>query len=618
MLREKYHTEIEDILSRYPVKRSALLPLLYLVQGEQGYVSEAAMKEIASILKLTPSQVYEVVTFYTMISLKPLGKFHIQVCKSLMCALVGSDTLVDWLKARLGIQPGDTTPDGQFTLSLVECLASCGTGPMMQINDDYYERLTEDRVDQILAELRRDGASSLKTGPFMLPEPQVAQVQSNSSTVMAAYEKILLKNMEQPGYTGSLVEYERAGGYQALRKVMGQVRPAEVAEIVKQSGLRGRGGAGFPAGVKWGFLPKDYRGPIYLCCNADESEPGTFKDRQLMERDPHQVIEGIAIAAYAIGAESSYIYIRGEFVLGARILERALGEARAGGYVGDNVLGAGVRIQIWVHRGAGAYICGEETALLESLEGKRGLPRVKPPFPAVSGLYGKPTVINNVETLANLPHIINRGPEWFASIGSPPKSTGTRIFCVGGHIKRPGNYEVPMGISLRELIYDHAGGMRSDKPLKAIIPGGASAAFLTQDHLDVKLDFEAVAQAGSMLGSGGVTVMEEGTSMVWAALRLMEFFHHESCGKCSPCREGSSWLLQTLRRIMAKRGRMEDLETLTDLCDNIAGRTVCAFGEAEVAPILSTLKYWRHEYEELIGEAEAANLIKLEPAGARR
>ena len=424
--------------------------------------------------------------------------------------------------------------------------------------------------------------------------------------------------MEQPGYTGSLADYEQAGGYQALRKVLGKVAPADVTEMIKQSGLRGRGGAGFPTGVKWGFLPKNYQGPVYLCCNADESEPGTFKDRQLMELDPHQVIEGIAIACYAIRAERAYIYIRGEFALGVRILERALAEARTAGYLGTNVLGSGVNIPVWLHRGAGAYICGEETALLESLEGKRGLPRSKPPFPATNGLYNKPTVVNNVETLANLPHIVTRGPEWFASIGSPPKSTGTRVFSVSGHVKRPGNYEVPMGITLRELIFEQAGGMRSDKPLKAIIPGGASAPFFTPEHLDVKLDFESVAQAGSMLGSGGVTVMEEGTSMVWAALRLMEFFYHECCGKCSPCREGSSWLVQTLRRIMAKRGRMEDLETLSDLCKNIVGRTVCAFGDAEVAPVVSTLQYWRHEYEDLIREAEAANLVYPEAVSARR
>ena len=425
-------------------------------------------------------------------------------------------------------------------------------------------------------------------------------------------EKILLKNMEQPGYTGSLKDYEQTGGYKALRKVLGGVAPNDIIEIVKKSGLRGRGGAGFPTGVKWGFIPKDHPGPKYLCCNADESEPGTFKDRQLMERDPHQVIEGIAISCYAIGSQTGYIYIRGEFRLGAKILERAIQEAQQAGYLGTNVLGSGVTINVYVHAGAGAYICGEETALLESLEGKRGKPRAKPPFPATHGLYQKPTVVNNVETLANLPHIINRGPEWFASIGSPPKSTGTRIFCLSGHVKRPGNYEVPMGTTFRELIEEHGGGMRSEKPMKAFIPGGASAPFLTPSHLDVKMDFEAVAMAGSMLGSGGVTVMEEGTSMVWAALRLMEFFNHESCGKCTPCREGSSWIVQILQRILARRGRMEDLETLTTVCGNIGGRTVCAFGDAEIAPVLSTLQYWRDEYEELIREAEAAHPIKTE------
>ena len=429
---------------------------------------------------------------------------------------------------------------------------------------------------------------------------------------MKTFEKILLTNMEQPGYTGSLDQYEQTGGYSALRKVVKGMDPGDIIELVKASGLRGRGGAGFPTGVKWGFIPKDHPGPRYLCCNADESEPGTFKDRQLMERDPHQVLEGIAISCYAIGAQSAYIYIRGEFRLGAQILEKAIQEARQAGYVGTNVMGSGVTIDIHVHAGAGAYICGEETALLESLEGKRGKPRTKPPFPATNGLYQKPTVVNNVETLANLPHIINRGAEWFASIGSPPKSTGTRIFCLSGHIKRPGNYEVPMGTTFRELIDELGGGMRSEKPLKAFIPGGGSAPFLTADHLDVKMDFEEVAKAGSMLGSGGVTVMEEGTSMVWAALRLMEFFNHESCGKCTPCREGSSWIVQILQRIRAGGGRMQDLETLSTICGNIGGRTVCAFGDAEIAPVLSTLQHWRHEYEDLIREAEAAQPTKSE------
>ena len=416
------------------------------------------------------------------------------------------------------------------------------------------------------------------------------------------YEKILHKNLETPGYTGNLADYERMGGYQAIRKAFGQLKPGDLIEIVKKSGLRGRGGAGFPAGMKWDFIPKDPGLTKYLACNADESEPGTFKDRQLIERDPHQMIEGIILCCYAIGVKTSYIYIRGEFVYGAQVLERALAEAYAAGYLGKNILGSGVDLDVYVHRGAGAYICGEETALLESIEGKRGLPRTKPPFPAIHGLYGRPTVINNVETLSNLPHIVMRGAEWYAAIGSPPKSTGTRIFSVSGHVIRPGNYEVPMGVPLRELIYEHAGGIRGDKKIKAVIPGGASAAFLTEQHLDVKLDFESIASVGSMLGSGGVTVMDEETCMVRAALNLMEFFYHESCGKCTPCREGSSWLVQIMRRIEAGHGKMEDLDTLLQVSGWIPGKTVCAFGDAEVAPILSTLKHFRGEYEYHIKE----------------
>lgn len=421
---------------------------------------------------------------------------------------------------------------------------------------------------------------------------------------MKTFEKILLRNMEQPGYTGSLADYERAGGYQALKTVLGGVSPADVIETVKQSGLRGRGGAGFPTGVKWSFIPKNHPGPKYLCCNADESEPGTFKDRQLMERDPHQVLEGMAIACYAIGAQTAYIYIRGEFRLGATILRHAIAEARQAGHLGANIYGSGVTVNIHVHEGAGAYICGEETALLESLEGKRGKPRTKPPFPATHGLYQKPTVVNNVETLANVPHIVNRGGAWYAAIGVPPKSPGTRIFCLSGHVQRPGNYELPVNATFRDLIEELGGGMRSDKPLKAFIPGGASAPFLTPEHLDVQLDFESVARAGSMSGSGGVTVMEEGTNMVWVTLRLMEFFYHESCGKCTPCREGSAWIVQILQRILNRQGRQDDLQTLLDICGNIGGRTVCAFGDAEIAPVQSTLKYWRSEYEALIAEAD--------------
>ncbi|MFQ5780588.1 MAG: NADH-quinone oxidoreductase subunit NuoF [Nitrospiria bacterium] len=418
---------------------------------------------------------------------------------------------------------------------------------------------------------------------------------------MPTYEKILLKNMSQPGYTGSLEDYRRVGGYTTFEKVLKGVSPAEIIEIVKKSGLRGRGGAGFSTGMKWSFIPKDHPGPRYLCCNADESEPGTFKDRQLIERDPHQMLEGIGIASYAIGAHQAYIYIRGEFDLGGEIIQNALREAYEARLIGKDIFGTGFDLDVVLHRGAGAYICGEETALLESIEGKRGKPRTKPPFPAIHGLYQEPTVVNNVETLSNLPYILKKGWEWYAAIGTP-KSTGTRIFSVSGHVKRPGNYEVPLGITLREMIYEHAGGIRGDKQLKAIIPGGASAPFLTPEHLDARMDFESIAQVDSMLGSGGVTVMDEDTCMVWAAMNLMAFFHHESCGKCTPCREGSAWILQVLRRIENGLGRAEDIDVLVSLCRRIEGKTVCAFGDAEIGPILSTIKHFRGEYEAHIEE----------------
>jgi NADH-quinone oxidoreductase subunit F len=597
MLSEAGKKEIRGLLKRYPTKRSALLSALHVLQREHGYLPKEGMVDVAEILEVAPVHVLEAATFYTLYNLQPMGKYLIQVCHTLSCGLMGANPLILHLQEKLGIKVGETTQDRMFSLKTVECLASCGTAPMMQINDDYYENLTNEKVDQILSDLRTKGKSPLASGPFKVP------VNGDADAVKRG-NLILFKNMMTPDYSNGIQDYEKQGGYKTIRKMFKEHTPQTVIDIVKKSGLRGRGGAGFPTGTKWDFIPKDPNQTKYLCCNADESEPGTFKDRQLIERDPHQIIEGIIIACFAIGAHTAYIYIRGEFAFGAKILEQALEEAYKAGYLGKNILGSGFDVDVYVHRGAGAYICGEETALLESIEGKRGLPRVKPPFPATHGLYGKPTVVNNIETLSNLPHIIMRGADWFTAIGSPPKSTGTRLFCVAGHVKRPGNYEVAMGITFRELIYDYAGGILNDRKLKAFIPGGASAAFFTEQHLDVKLDFDLVAQAGSMLGSGGVTIMDDTTCMVWAALSLMNFFHHESCGKCTPCREGSGWLFKILQRIENGEGQEEDLVLMPKLCGNIAGRTVCAFGDAEVAPVLSTLKYFREEYEKHIREKQ--------------
>ncbi|MFH1574405.1 MAG: NADH-quinone oxidoreductase subunit NuoF [Acidobacteriota bacterium] len=407
--------------------------------------------------------------------------------------------------------------------------------------------------------------------------------------------KVLTKNMHVPNLTRIDV-YESLGGYQALRKTLGQHSPAEIVELVKKSGLRGRGGAGFPAGVKWGFVPKNTGKPVYLCVNADESEPGTFKDRLIIEKDPHQLIEGSIISAYAIGCHLAFVYIRGEFVNPARLLEQAVGEAYGKGYLGKNIFGTGFDLDIIIHSGAGAYICGEETALLESLEGKRGHPRLKPPFPAVVGLYDCPTIINNVETLANVPHIVNQGAEWFAAIGTE-RNTGTRLFGVSGHVNKPGVYEFPMGITLRELIYDHCGGIRNGNRLKAVVPGGSSVPVLGADQVDVRLDFDAVAQAGSMLGSAGVIVMDETTCMVRAARRITKFYAEESCGQCTQCREGTEWLYQVLSRIEEGRGKPGELEILLDICTEMKGRTICPLSDAAAMPVESYIRKFYDEFD---------------------
>ena len=390
--------------------------------------------------------------------------------------------------------------------------------------------------------------------------------------------------------------YEKNAGYTALRKALKEMSPEQVTKEVADSGLRGRGGAGFPAGRKWQFLPKDSDKPVYLCVNADESEPGTFKDRELMLKHPHTVLEGTILTSYAIGCHHTFIYIRGEFVAEARQMQEAIDEAAARGYIGENILGSGFDLKITIYRGGGAYICGEETALMTSLEGGKGYPRVKPPFPAVSGLYGCPTIINNVETLANIPAIVNNGAEWFKSIGTE-KSTGSKIFCVSGHVNKPGNYELPMGISLRELLYEHAGGIRNDANLKAVIPGGSSVPILTADKVDVKMDFESLAEAGSMLGSAAVIVMDENTCIVHAAMVISRFYRHESCGQCTPCRQGTTWMYRVLNRIEHGKGKMEDLELLLDVCDNIEGNTICPLGDAAVPSVRTSIKQFRDEYE---------------------
>jgi NADH-quinone oxidoreductase subunit F len=425
-----------------------------------------------------------------------------------------------------------------------------------------------------------------------------------TSATVTDYEPVFLPGIvnEPWAHRQTLSEYREQGGYQQVQKALGEMEPAQVVDFVKESGIRGRGGAGFPAGVKWGFLPPTDGKPRYLACNCDESEPGTCKDRFIVEQKPHLLLEGMAICCYAAQISKAYIYIRGEYFHGARTLQDAIDELKAEGKLGENAFGKeGFNLDFYVHRGAGAYICGEESALMESLEGKRGYPRMKPPFPAIKGLWQRPTVINNVGTLASLPLIFEKGNDWFKGLGRE-KTSGFLVYCVSGHVQNPGNYELPSKVKLRELL-DAAGGIKDGREMKAVIPGGASMPIfpLTEEHreefLDVVMDFEGVREAGSLLGSAGIIVMDDRTCMVTAAHNISHFFKHESCGQCTPCREGTGWIYKTMSRIVKGEGRIEDVDILASMSPRISGRSICALGEAATGVLASTIKYFRDEFE---------------------
>ena len=397
--------------------------------------------------------------------------------------------------------------------------------------------------------------------------------------------------------------YVQRGGYKALEKALG-MGPDDVVDIVKSSGLRGRGGAGFPTGVKWSFMPKEPRKPHYMLCNADESEPGTFKDRELIRWDPHQLIEGCLIGAHAIRAQHVYIYCRGEFFEANQVLARAVEDAYAKGYIGENILGSGHTIDVTLHQGAGAYICGEETGMMSSLEGRRGEPRIKPPFPAAVGAFGKPSTINNVETLCAVPHIVSNGGDWYRQYGTV-KSPGTKLFCVSGHVNKPGNYELPLGFPLIELIEDVCGGMRDGNALKAVIPGGSSVPLINAEEARAcKLDYEGCVEVGTMLGCASVIVMDETADIVKQVRRMVDFYAHESCGQCTPCREGTSWTAQILKRIENGKGTEDDLDTLMEMTENMVGTTICVLSDSVAAPVQSSIEKFRDEYLALIRRGE--------------
>lgn len=562
---------ISDLAKKYPDRKSAILPALHYLQKENNnYLSPEDINIVSKIFGLTKSNILGVASYYTMFNRKQVGKYHLQVDTCLPGFLAGADEIVTYLSEKLEIKPGQTTDDGVFTLSRVQDLGSCGTAPVIQVNDKYYENMTIDKVDELL--------DSLRAGE--MPESDnVMKVDSDCN--------ILLKNRLLSGATDINV-YKENGGYQGLKKALEQ-EPGEIVAKVREASVRGRGGAGFPAGMKWTFLPKNDERPVYLICNADEGEPGTFKDRQIMEYDPHLVIEGMAIAARGIKAQKAFIYIRGEFSWIAEILEGAIEQARSDGQL-DHV-------DIIVHRGAGSYVCGDETALIESLEGKRGNPRVKPPFPANSGLYGCPTVVNNVETLACIPFVIDKGPDEFKTMGQAG-NFGPKIFGISGHVNEPGVFEYPLRTPLKYLL-ERAGGVKGN--LKGIIVGGSSVPILRADEIEgIKLDYDSCLRAGTFFGSGGIMVINDTVSIPELALRTIEFYAHESCGQCLPCKEGTHNIKQILKRIIAGKGLTSDIDTIIDLCNKIQGLTICPTGEAFAIPVLAMVEKFREEFEALI------------------
>jgi NADH-quinone oxidoreductase subunit F len=576
--------KFNDLLSRYPVKRSALIPMMLFAQEQFGWLSDDVLKEIAVRLGLNFLQVEETLAYYSMLRRKPAGRNHVQVCTNVSCMMRGGKELYEHVSHELGIGHREVTADGELSLEEVECIGACTGAPAMQVNYDFYENLTPAKADEILGAYRR--------GEHPAPAPYTfGSVKPRDP----AEVPVISRRFGIPN-SFKLDVYLQHDGYEGLKKAL-QMTPEQIIDEAKKSGLRGRGGAGFPAGMKWSFVPTNIPKPKYILCNADESEPGTCKDRPLMELDPFQLIEGMTIAGRAVDSHQGYIYIRGEYRYVYDIVQAALDEARSRNYLGKNILGSGFDFEVFVHTGAGAYECGEESALMESLEGKRGYPRIRPPFPAVAGLYGCPTVINNVETLSSVPAILQNGGEWYAKLGSP-RNGGTRLFCISGHVNRPGIYELPMGFNLKRMIEEVAGGMLGGKKLKAVIPGGSSCPLLKADEVDVAMDFDSVAKIGSMLGSGGVVVIDEDTCMVDLARRIMHFYAHESCGWCIPCREGTAWLRKMLDRFHDGGGTAADIPLIGELAQNMLGRTFCPLGDAAAMPTISIVKKWRHEFEE--------------------
>jgi NADH-quinone oxidoreductase subunit F len=640
---DELRAEIEAHMAKYPNRRSAALPALKAAQRLHGWCSPQAITQAACVMRLTPAELAAIATFYDMLDTSPQPVEHhdVYVCTNISCSLRGADALF----AAIG-----EAAAGEEALNVraFECLGACELAPMVSVDGTYIGPLELDDVPSLLEDLRsgapvladkqlkrracadaagaaygdRAGSKAQKGGRATGKSAKAAKAKGKKTAEAPSGEsgqeapesaagpaadspKLLLAGIDEPALA-TLEVYRRRGGYEALERARG-MSAEEVLAQLDASGLRGRGGAGFQMAKKISFLPKGSRDK-YLVCNADESEPGTFKDRELLQKSPHMLLEGVAIACHAAGIERAFIYIRGEYAEQAEILEGALAEAQEAGLVaaaaGNGGTPADGLPSLVVHRGAGAYICGEETGLLDSLEGKRGNPRLKPPFPAIQGLYQGPTLINNVETLCTVPTIVRLGGERYAELGTET-STGTKVVSVSGHVQRPGNYEIELGVPSREIIYGLAGGPAEGREVKCWFPGGSSSPLLTAAELDLAYDFDTLAKAGSMLGSGAIIVVDDSTPILDVALKVAKFYAHESCGKCTPCREGTNWTVKMLQRIDSGEATPMDLEIMSSVQENIIGHCLCVLGDAMAMPIGSIIARFREELEEHIESARA-------------
>lgn len=577
---------ISEVTNCYENKSENLIQILREIHKKQNYITPTQLEEVAQKLNLPLSKVYGAVTFYTLLSPKPKGKYVLRICSSTPCYMAGSENLLKYLKDKLKIQEGETSADGLFTLESTSCLGICAVAPAIMVNDRVYGDLNIQKLDQIIERRKRGKIEKEKFVSLR------ANILSNKEG------RIVLQNcgIINPE---SIEEYKMRNGYAALSKAIIKMTPQEVIKEVKDSKLVGRGGAAFPTGLKWEFTFRAADKPKYIVCNADEGEPGTFKDRLILENDPHKIVEAMVIAGYAVGAEYGYIYIRGEYNLSIKRIKQAIEMAKEQNYLGKNILGTKFSFNLVIREGAGAYICGDETALMESIEGKRGEPRLKPPYPPTSGLWNKPTVINNVETLANIPSIILKGADWYNKIGLV-ESTGTKVLTLLGDIKNQGAVEVPLGTNLKDILYDIGGGIKEGKKLKMVQLGGPSGSYLSPDMIDISLDYKVLSQAGLTLGSGVVLVLCEDRCVVDIVRNIARFFQHESCGKCTPCREGTAIIYQILTKIALGKGENNDLETLKLLGEIMKDASFCGLGQTAPNSLLNTLQLFPEEYREHI------------------